>query len=61
MTTLMIAVPSAVKTFNWLATLWKAKIRFTTPMLFALGIVSLFVTEHLLDLREQGLGREGNP
>ena len=44
MTTLVIAVPSAVKTFNWLATLWKAKIRFTTPMLFALGIVSLFVT-----------------
>ncbi len=44
MTTLCIAVPSAVKTFNWLATLWKAKIRFTTPMLFALGIVSLFVT-----------------
>ena len=44
MTTLCIAIPSAVKTFNWLATLWKAKIRFTTPMLFALGIVSLFVT-----------------
>jgi len=44
MTTLCIAVPSAVKTFNWLATLWKAKMRFTTPMLFALGIVSLFVT-----------------
>ena len=44
MTTLMIAVPSAVKTFNWLATLWRAKIRFKTPMLFAIGIVSLFVT-----------------
>ncbi len=44
MTTLCIAVPSAVKVFNWLATLWKAKIQFTTPMLFALGIVSLFVT-----------------
>ena len=44
MTTLVIAVPSAVKVFNWLATLWKAKIRFTTPMLFALAIVSLFVT-----------------
>ena len=43
-TTLMIAVPSAVKTFNWLATLWRAKIRFKTPMLFAIGIVSLFVT-----------------
>ena len=44
MTTLVIAVPSAVKVFNWLATLWRAKIRFTTPMLYALGIVSLFVT-----------------
>jgi cytochrome c oxidase subunit 1 len=44
MTTMVIAVPSAVKTFNWLATLWRAKIRFKTPMLFAIGIVSLFVT-----------------
>jgi cytochrome c oxidase subunit 1 len=33
-----------VKTFNWLATLWRAKIRFNTAMLFAIGFVSLFVT-----------------
>jgi cytochrome c oxidase subunit 1 len=42
--TLVIAVPSAIKTFNWLGTLWRSHIRFTTPMLFALGFVSLFVT-----------------
>src|SRR5215469_2191677 len=42
--TLVIAVPSAIKTFNWLGTLWHSHIRFTTPMLFALGFVSLFVT-----------------
>jgi cytochrome c oxidase subunit 1 len=41
--TLSIGVPSAIKTFNWLGTLWGARIRFTTPMLFAVGFVSLFV------------------
>jgi cytochrome c oxidase subunit 1 len=41
--TLSIGVPSAVKTFNWLGTLWGAKIRFTSPMLFAIGFVSVFV------------------
>ncbi|MBV9925118.1 MAG: cbb3-type cytochrome c oxidase subunit I [Acidobacteria bacterium] len=41
--TLSIGVPSAIKTFNWLGTLWGARIRFHTPMLFAIGFVSLFV------------------
>lgn len=42
--TLTIGVPSAIKTFNWLGTIWGGQIRFTTPMLYALGFVSLFVS-----------------
>ena len=43
-TTLAIAIPSAVKAFNWLFTIARARIRFTSASLFALGVVSLFVT-----------------
>ena len=42
--TMSIGVPSAIKTFNWLGTMHKARIRFYTPMLFAIGFVSLFVS-----------------
>jgi cytochrome c oxidase subunit 1 len=42
--TLLIAVPSAIKVFNWLTTIWKANIKFTPGMLFALGFVSLFIS-----------------
>lgn len=41
--TIMIAVPSAIKVFNWLGTLWGGNIRFTPAMLNAIGFVSMFV------------------
>jgi cytochrome c oxidase subunit 1 len=42
--TTAIAVPSAIKVFNWLGTIYGGKIRFSTPMLFSIGFVSLFIT-----------------
>jgi len=42
--TMCIGVPSAIKTFNWLGTMYKGRIRFQTPMLYAIGFVSLFVS-----------------
>jgi heme/copper-type cytochrome/quinol oxidase subunit 1 len=41
--TMFIAVPSAIKTFNWLGTIWRGNIQFTVPMLNALAFVSMFV------------------
>jgi cytochrome c oxidase subunit 1 len=42
-TTLLIAVPTGIKVFSWLATMWEGKIHLRTPMLFALGFLSMFV------------------
>jgi cytochrome c oxidase subunit 1 len=41
--TVMIALPSAIKVFNWLGTIWGARINLTTPMLNALGFVAMFI------------------
>ena len=42
-TTLLVAVPTGVKFFSWVATLWKGKLSFQTPMLFVLGAISIFL------------------
>ena len=42
--TLLIAVPSAIKVFNWLTTIWKGNLRFTPGMLFSIGFVSTFIS-----------------
>ena len=41
--TMTIAVPTGIKIFNWLGTIWLGKIKFTTPMLFSIGFVAMFV------------------
>ncbi len=43
LTTMFIAVPTGVKIFNWLGTVWGGAVRFTTPMLFSLGFIAMFV------------------
>jgi cytochrome c oxidase subunit 1 len=40
--TMLIAIPTGVKIFNWLATMWKGELTFETPMLFAIGFILMF-------------------
>jgi cytochrome c oxidase subunit 1 len=42
--TLLIAIPSAIKVFNWITTLWRGNLRFTPGMMFAIGFVSMFIS-----------------
>ena len=42
-TTMLIAVPTGVKVFNWIGTMWKGSISFETPMLFSLGFLTTFI------------------
>ncbi len=42
--TLLIAVPSAIKVFNWLGTLWRGSITYNVPVMFAIGFVSTFIS-----------------
>ena len=49
-TTLLIAIPSAVKVFNYLTTLWKGNVVFTPAMLFSIGLVSSFISGGLTGL-----------
>jgi cytochrome c oxidase subunit 1 len=41
--TMLIALPSGIKVFNWLGTIWGGRLHLTTPMLFSMGFVSMFV------------------
>jgi cytochrome c oxidase subunit 1 len=49
-TTLIIAVPTAIKVYNWVLTLWRGNIRLTVPMLFAIGFVFTFINGGLTGL-----------
>ena len=46
----IVAIPSAIKVFNWTATMYKGSVRMTTPMLYALGFIGLFTIGGLTGL-----------
>ena len=57
--TMVVAVPSAIKMFNWTATLYKGSISFDTPMLYAIGFMGLFLIGGLTGLVSRGYGPDG--
>ena len=48
--TFLVAIPSAIKTFNWMATIWKGRVHWEAPMIYALGFMGLFVIGGLTGL-----------
>ena len=52
----LVAIPSAIKVFNWTATLYKGSIRFTTPMLYVFGFIGLFIIGGMTGLFLAALG-----
>ena len=48
--TFLVAIPSAIKTFNWMATIWKGRVHWEAPMIYALGFLGLFVIGGLTGL-----------
>jgi cytochrome c oxidase subunit 1 len=54
----LVAIPSAVKVFNWMATLYKGSVSYQTPMLYAMGFIGLFVIGGLTGLFLASLGMD---